>query len=142
MNFQKNNSLSKPGFQLAPMIDIIFLLLAFFITTQIYAQWEQEVDISLPSADTGEHPKRLPGEVIVNVHANGAITVNGQTLGDSQLESMLQRLSQITRKGQPILIRADELADFRYVIKVLDYCRKSDIWNVSFATGEPAKDEE
>ena len=50
MNFQKNNSLSDPGFQLAPMIDIIFLLLAFFITTQIYAQWEQEVDISLPSA--------------------------------------------------------------------------------------------
>ncbi|MFP6904104.1 MAG: biopolymer transporter ExbD [Verrucomicrobiota bacterium] len=142
MNFQKNNSLSDPGFQLAPMIDIIFLLLAFFITTQIYAQWEQEVDISLPSAESGEHPKRLPGEVIVNVHANGAITVNGQTLGDSQLESMLQRLSQITRKGQPILIRADEQAAFKYVIKVLDYCRKSDIWNVSFATGEPAKDEE
>jgi biopolymer transport protein ExbD len=142
MNFQKNNSLSDPGFQLAPMIDIIFLLLAFFITTQIYAQWEQEVDISLPSAESGEHPKRLPGEVIVNVHANGAITVNGQTLGDSRLESMLQRLSQITRKGQPILIRADEDAAFKYVIKVLDYCRKSDIWNISFATGEPAKDEE
>ena len=141
MNFRRSGQ-EDVGFQMAPMIDIIFLLLAFFITTQIYAQWEQDVDISLPSAESGEHPKRLPGEVIVNVHANGAITVNGQTLGDSRLESMLQRLSQITRKGQPILIRADEEAAFKYVIKVLDYCRKSDIWNISFATGEPAKDEE
>jgi biopolymer transport protein ExbD len=141
MNFTKNSGgLEKPGFQLAPMVDVVFLLLCFFITSQLYAQWEEEVDVSLPSASTGETPKRLPGEVIVNVRMNGVVVVNGRILDDAGLESMLQRLSKITRKGQPILIRADKEADFQHIVRVLDYCRKADIWNISFATGQPPKE--
>ena len=138
MNFTKHSGgVEKPSFQLAPMVDIVFLLLCFFITTQLYAKWEEEVDISLPSASTSETPKRLPGEVIVNVGENGQVVVNGQLLDDDGLENMLNRLSQITRKGQPILIRADKSVDFQHVVRVLDYCRRADIWNISFATGQP-----
>ena len=49
------------------MLDVVFLLLCFFITSQIFAQWETEIDITLPTAETGAVPQRLPGEIIINV---------------------------------------------------------------------------
>ena len=61
-------------------MDVVFLLLCFFVTSQIFAQWETEIDVTLPTAETGEVPQRLPGEVIVNVLPDGRTVVNGQTL--------------------------------------------------------------
>ena len=63
MNFLKKASgPSSPGIPLTPMIDVVFLLLCFFVTSQIFAQWETEIDIALPTADTGMLPQRLPGD--------------------------------------------------------------------------------
>ena len=78
MNFRKK--LPTPGnlgVPLTPMIDVVFLLLCFFVTSQIFAQWETEIDIALPTAATGDMPQRLPGEVIINVLADGTAVVNG-----------------------------------------------------------------
>ena len=74
-----------PGFQLTPMLDVVFLLLCFFVTTSVYSQWENEVEIQLPSADSSVVPNRLPGEIIVNVAKDGAIRVNGRTLTPEEL---------------------------------------------------------
>jgi biopolymer transport protein ExbD len=124
------------GFQIAPMIDVVFLLLCFFVTSQIFAQWETEIDITLPTAETGKVPQRLPGEVIINVLDDGRTVINGQELAAEELGAMLTRLAELF-PGQPILLRADKTAQFDYVIQVLDLCRKADIWNISFATGTP-----
>ena len=124
------------SFQITPMIDVVFLLLFFFITSQLFSQWETEIDITLPTAETGETPQRLPGEIILNVLNNGDIVVNGRSLSDSELASMLNRLSE-NFPGQPVLIRADKATAYENVVKVLDRCRQADIWNISFATGVP-----
>lgn len=137
MNFKKHNKgFGDNGFQIAPMLDVVFLLLCFFITSQIFAQWETEIDITLPTAETGKVPQRLPGEIIINVLTDGECVVNGKSLDEAGLGSMLGRLSALF-PGQPVLLRADEETDFQYVIKVLDLCRKADIANISFATGTP-----
>ena len=115
------------------MIDIMFLLLCFFIAAQIYAQWESEIDIKLPTADTGEVPDRLPSEIIVNVRSNGTMVVNQRQLDQNGLSDLLGRIVDLY-PGQPILIRADKKTDYEHVIGVLDICRKVDIWNISFAT--------
>jgi len=134
MNFRGKSKAELPGFQIAPMIDVIFLLLCFFITSQIFSQWETEIDITLPTAETGEIPKRLPGEIIINILQNGDVLVNRQRLNDAGLRSLLGRIVDLF-PGQPVLIRADGKTDYEHVIKVLDSCRQSDIWNISFATG-------
>jgi len=136
MNFRPQGKNESMGFQITPMIDVVFLLLFFFVTSQIYSQWETEIDITLPTAQTGQTPQRLPGEIIVNVLQDGTTIVNGRTLGETELGSMLQRLAGIF-PGQPVLLRADKQTPYENVIRVLDQCRQADIWNISFATGVP-----
>ncbi len=133
MNFRGKTKPVSVGFQLAPMIDIMFLLLCFFIAAQIYAQWESEIDIKLPTAKTGEVPDRLPAEIIINVRESGEIVVNQRLLNPSGLNDLLERIVAIY-PGQPVLIRADKRTDYEHVIGVLDLCRQVDIWNISFAT--------
>jgi biopolymer transport protein ExbD len=136
MNFRSKLRTDPLGFQLAPMIDVVFLLLCFFVTTQIFAQWETEIDITLPTADSGETPRRLPGEVILNVDSQGAVIVNNRRLTPEDLNALLARLVSLF-PGQPVVLRADRTTDYEHVIRVLDACRKADIWNISFATAPP-----
>ena len=133
MNFRGKTKPPSAGFQLAPMIDIMFLLLCFFIAAQIYAQWESEIDIKLPTAETGEIPDRLPSEIIINVRADGVTVVNQRQLAEDGLANLLERIVDIY-PGQPVLIRADKRTPYEHVIGVLDLCRQVDIWNISFAT--------
>jgi biopolymer transport protein ExbD len=133
VNFRGKTKPVNAEFQLAPMIDIMFLLLCFFIASQIYAQWESEIDINLPTAQTGEIPDRLPSEIIVNVRADGTTIVNQRQLEHDGLASLLADIVKLY-PGQPVLIRADKTTDYEYVIGVLDLCRQADIWNISFAT--------
>lgn len=136
MNFRRKARPEPAGFPLTPMIDIVFLLLCFFVTSQVFSQWEAEIDITLPTAQTSQTPQRLPGEIIINITKVGDIVVNGRNLGESELSTMLGRLAQLF-PGQPVLLRADKATAYEHVIRVLDECRKADIWNISFATGIP-----
>ena len=133
MKFRSKDKAQELGFQIAPMIDVIFLLLCFFVATQIFSQWETEIDIKLPTAQTGKIPDRLPGEVIINILNDGTTVVSGQVLDEANLSSLLGRIVDLW-PGQPVLIRADLSTAYQHVIRVLDLCRQADIWNISFAT--------
>jgi biopolymer transport protein ExbD len=135
MKFNKD---SAPAiqFQLAPMIDVVFLLLCFFMTTTLYSQWETEVDITLPTASTGETLQRMLGEIIINVYPDGRYVVNRRTMAPEELSDLLFRISEL-HPGQPVVLRGDEDTDYRYIMDVMDRCREADIFNISFATGIP-----
>lgn len=138
MNFRRKiRSTPNPGVPLTPMIDVVFLLLCFFVTSQIFAQWETEIDITLPTAATGEMLQRLPGEVIINILADGTAVVNGQPMDDERLRAMMARLVELF-PSQPVLLRADKATAYEHVVRVLDACRQADIWNISFATLAPS----
>jgi len=133
VNFRGKSKQEQIGFQLAPMIDVMFLLLCFFVVGQIYAQWETEIDITLPTAQTGDAPDRLPAEIIVNIKADGELVVNKRQFDGEGLSRLLERIVDIY-PGQPVLIRADKETAYKHVVGVLDMCRRCDIWNISFAT--------
>lgn len=135
MNFRKNRRGVLPSFQMTSMMDIIFLLLFFFITTSVFSQWEYEINISLPSAQSGKVPDRLPGEIIINITQDGRVSVNQQ---DLTLDALKKRLDRLARyfPGQPVVLRADKATRYEDLIKVVDTCRKADIWNFSMATSE------
>ena len=136
MKFRIRQKPENPGFQMTPMIDVVFLLLCFFVTTQVYSQWETEIDITLPTSRTGQIPQRLPGEIIINLYEDGKVVVNQRALNHDELGTMLKKLAGLF-PGQPVLLRADRRTDYDYVVQVLDRCREADIWNISFATGVP-----
>ena len=133
MRFRDKFRPDLPGFQIAPMVDVIFNLLCFFLVGQIFATWETELDVKVPTAQTGQVSTRLPGEIIINISKDGAIIVNKQSLDEKGLRALLGKIVTMF-PGQPVLIRADKGTAYGHVIKVLDLCRKADIWNISFAT--------
>jgi biopolymer transport protein ExbD len=132
MNFRRKSP-ELPAFQFTAMIDVVFLLLCFFITTSVFSQWEMEVDVVLPTAQSAKMPDRLPGEVIINLSRDGRISVNQQTLTREDLADRLRRLAQFF-PGQSIVIRADKQTSYEQLVGIIDLCRLSDIWNISFAT--------
>ena len=133
MNFRKNSNAPDESFQIAPMIDVVFLLLTFFVASQIFSQWETEIDITLPTAQSSEQPDRIPGEIIINILDDGAVVVNQVRMDEPALDSLLSRIVD-QFSDWAVLIRADKDTRYEDVINVLDACRRADIWNVSFAT--------
>ena len=120
--------------QMAPMIDIVFLLLIFFIVTWDSKANEREIEISLPAADEGKDPRRLIGEIIVNIKADGTIVLNGQPMTAEQLTAKLATIVANFNADQAVILRGDKLTAYDDIVRVLDACKKAKIWNVAFIT--------
>ncbi|MFW5996803.1 MAG: ExbD/TolR family protein [Lentisphaeria bacterium] len=133
MNFRKRTDNQRTGFQMAPMVDIMFLLLIFFMVSALYADWETSIDIEVPSATSGARAERQAGEIIINVEPGGQFVVNQTEMSASRLENLLQRVAA-QYPNQPVIVRADAETPHKHVVTVLDICKQVDIWNIAFAT--------
>ncbi len=133
MKFNVQSSSKAPQLALTSMLDVIFLLLCFFVTVSVFSQWENEISITLPQAKTSDEPDRLPGEIVVNLFADGAIKVNGNAMTLADLGERLKKLSRFY-PGQAVIIRSDKETKYENLVRLLDTCRDSDVWNFSFAT--------
>ena len=139
MKFKTETRSHAPTLALTSMLDVIFLLLCFFVTVSVFSQWESEISIKLPSAKTSEQPERLPGEIIVNLAKDGTVKVNGSIMPLAELRERLAKISKFY-PGQPVIIRADRDVRYESLVSVIDTCREADVWNFSLATeGESAK---
>lgn len=127
------------GFQLAPMIDIIFLLLAFFIVTYQMTDNEKDLEISLPAASEGKAKARDHLEKVINIHADGKVVIDQKVYSLDELQVKMSNLVRVN-KSQPIRVRGDEETDYKHLVDVINRCSKAGIWNISFATGSPKKD--
>ena len=135
MKFQKRQ-LEPAAMQLAPMIDIVFLLLIFFIVTWQFSRSETEMKVSVPSSQEGADPKRVLGEIIVNVRATGEVVVEGMEMTQAQLKQKLAAIAK-QHKNQPVRLRGDAKCEYQTIVEVIDTCQKAGIWNISFATQRP-----
>lgn len=136
MNFRGRAQPDAPGFQIAPMIDVVFLLLIFFLVTWNFARQETELDVKVPTAREGKENRRAMGEVILNVRADGAIVMNRRTFTSEELATALAKIAQLY-PDQAVVVRGDENTPYRDIVRVLDICRTAGIWNVAFATSKP-----
>ncbi len=118
--------------QMAPLIDIVFLTLVFFMVTSVYATLESEVDITLPTADTAQQSERAQGEIFINLRDDGTIVVNERALSLAELQDTLHRVA-LHFPGGAVIIRGDRYANLGRAIQILDACRKADIQHVAFA---------
>ena len=133
MNFMKNIRGERLSFQMAPMVDFVFLILIFFLSTYIYYDLEMGLDITVPRAVSSTSQKRMPGEIIINIAKDGLMSVNQKIVSPDELEQMLMKISRLY-EGQPVIIRGDSLTYHKDIVRVLDICARSGIWNISFAT--------
>src|SRR4051812_28313705 len=137
MRFRNVRQIAPIPLQLAPLIDILLLLLLFFIITMNFAKQETEIEISVPAADAGKvNENRDVGEIVVNVKKDGSITVEGEKLTEDQLLAKLKLIASV-HKDQAVILRGDEHSYHKDNVNVLNVCQKAGIWNISFATRDP-----
>ena len=138
MNFRRRNRSHAPAVQMASLMDVVFLLLCFFVTSSVFSQWETEVAIALPTAKSATVPGRMPGEIILNLDSKGNVSVNGQSLTLPEVTERLARIAKLY-PGQPVVLRADKTAAYEKLMGLIDACRAADVWNFSLATQDDEK---
>jgi biopolymer transport protein ExbD len=135
MNLRSHAPLQHPGIQLAPLVDVLLLLLIFFLLTWNAARNENELDVKVPKASAAKEKSAPVGDVVVNVKADGNVVVNRRTLTGAELTDLLKSLVQLNTE-QAVIIRGDEAGAYKNIIGVLNICTEAGITNVAFATAK------
>jgi biopolymer transport protein ExbD len=135
MNLRSRATPQHPGIQLAPLVDVLLLLLIFFLMTWNAARNENELDVKVPKASAAKEKLAPIGDVIVNVKADGNVVVNRRTLSGSDLTQLLKGLVQLNA-DQAVVIRGDEAGAYKNIVNVLNICSEAGVTNVAFATAK------
>ena len=120
------------GFNMTPMIDMVFLLNIFFLLSNHVAQREAQMDLPLPVADSGEEQDLEAQRITLNVTADGGLLLAGRAIQQADLQ---QRLTQALAEQGPKLevrIRADRHVPYRSVSPLLLACARAGVWKVTF----------
>lgn len=127
------------GFQIAPMVDVVFVLMLFFMASAGSQIVENELNISLPSgapAKAGNLPPKTP--IIIDISADGQVVGNNQSFGtpaDRQLPSLRDWLKSTQGFGgeDPVIIRPNSQTRHERIVDVLNACAAAGIKNLTFS---------
>ena len=128
----------EPEFQIAPMIDILLVLLVFFMSISSTEVLQANREIQLAVAGDAKNPKQNPGQVIINVvwaamNNSGSIAVNEKVYAQpADLIPMLQRQIEVNPLCR-VLIRADKNVRYEYLRSLLKAVGDAGIANVTFS---------
>ena len=135
MNLRRRAAPHHPGIQLAPLVDVLLLLLIFFLLTWNAARNENELDVKVPKASAAKGKSAPIGDVVVNVKADGNVVVNRRTFTGPDLTTLLKGLVQLNA-DQAVIIRGDEAGAYKNIVSVLNICSEAGVTNVAFATAK------
>lgn len=124
---------SSTGINMTPLIDMVFILLIFFIVTTSFAK-ESGVDVERPVANSAERKENV--SVVVGIDPTGNIWLDGKSIDIRSVRSWMERFVAETPEGV-VVVAADTKAESGILIKVLDACREADVKNVSVAARKP-----
>ncbi|MEM6883678.1 MAG: biopolymer transporter ExbD [Verrucomicrobiota bacterium] len=121
------------SFQLAPMIDMTFLLLIFFMVTTKITKEKKKMDIALPIAATAQVPDDLSGREIINIDEQGRYFIGDQLATEKELRAyMKQRL--IDHPPLRIYLRIDAQTPAKDTKKMMKICGEAGAVEVIYAT--------
>lgn len=120
----------KPAINITPLIDVMFLLLIFFMVSSTFKE-DMAIDITLPEAASAVSQEIAPHEIVVD--REGRVYFGGEAVGDDALKSALGSLLA-DDPGATLVLRADEEADFGRVIRVIDIARELEAANLVIPT--------
>lgn len=126
MLLSRHNADSEIKIELTPMIDMVFLLLIFFLVATTFQQEEREMQIALPVASAAGPISASLRELIINVDAEGQIIIAGQTYSDDQLKTLVTD-SVEANPERKVTVRGDRSTTYANVVRVLDICKGAGI---------------
>jgi biopolymer transport protein ExbD len=137
VNFRRQSK-EELSVNLTPLIDIVFLLLIFFMVSTTFTK-ESQLSISLPEA-TSEASAVPPMAIEILITDAGTYSINGQSLVNSQLETLKKGITKVLegRETAPVVISADAKATHESVVRAMDAAGQLGLINLSITIRQPA----
>lgn len=128
----KTQTVEEPSLNLTPMIDIVLLLVIFFMVGTQFTEAEKQFDIDLPSVSAAQPLTGLPDELIVNVLKDGSMFLGTKAVTLGELEEELRAAKQ-RYADQAVVVRGDAEVPYQSVMDVLGLCHQLHVTNVQLA---------
>jgi len=128
----RSNEEDEARVNLTPMIDVVFLLIIFFMVVTKFHELEREIDVKLPKTSDAQPLTEPPREIIVNVKRDGTFTIRGKAKSLDDIREILRRAKE-SYPGQTVLVRGDAKTYYGHVAKVLGVCKGVGIDNSNLA---------
>lgn len=141
----KKNPEPKPSIPIAPMIDVVFLLLMYYLVTSTLDKQEADISFQLPGVVEQSEPVDMPDEQIIEIDESGQVVVNEYAYDSPsasrylELTGMLSRFKEASDANKVdalVTIAPAEGTTHQMIIKVMDACSTAGIQGVNFAIGE------
>jgi biopolymer transport protein ExbD len=117
---------SAASIDLTPIIDMVFLLLIFFLVATTFHQTEREMQIALPEAAAAGPISMALREIVINIDAEGQIVVGGERRSPEDLRTIVSE-AVAGNPDQKVTVRGDKSASYGTVAVVLDICKGAGI---------------
>ena len=105
MKFRRRGEPHVLGFQIAPMVDVLLVLLCFFILTWSFARKEMELSVKVPSAENGGEPNMEVNQTVVNIREDGSIVMNTKSKPLSPIRRPVIEMTNLIRLAPAAAIR-------------------------------------
>jgi biopolymer transport protein ExbD len=115
-----------PALNLTSMIDVLFLLIIFFMVATKFDQLERNIDVAVPEVAQSGDDKSPPEPIVVTVQSNGSMAIGPDVLTSDQLVARLTE-AQSTLYEPAVLIRGDAQCPFQHIATALAACRQAGI---------------
>jgi len=128
---------TEEGVNLTPLIDVVFLLLIFFMVSTTFTK-ETHLAVDLPEASAEAALVENAGIDIV-INASGDYTINGQAVINKQVQTLTRALEKASggNNKQPLVITADANASHQAVVRAMDVAGKLGFAQLRITTKEP-----
>ena len=124
MSVRIKRSAAISSLSITPLIDVVFLLLIFFLVSSRFSEEERELDLNLPSVTEALPSSMQPNEIVVNIDVDGRFFIDGQFRQIEQVEQILKRAQANNPLTQTVVIRGDKQADWEQVAIAISLCKK------------------
>ncbi|MGD8385057.1 MAG: biopolymer transporter ExbD [Lysobacterales bacterium] len=129
---RKSRASDEAEINITPMLDIVFIMLIFFIVTTSFVK-EKGLEVSRPSSSPPKEIKKNKGPIVIKIDANGNIMLKGRVLERKAVQANLER-EKAEKPDSPLIVAAHPDADTDALVTILDAAKEVGVENVSVAT--------
>ncbi len=129
---RKSRASDEAEINITPMLDIVFIMLIFFIVTTSFVK-EKGLEVSRPSSSPPKEVKKNKGPIVIKIDANGNIVLKGRVLERKAVQANLER-EKAEKPDSPLIVAAHPDADTDALVTILDAAKEVGVENVSVAT--------
>ena len=130
----------KLGFNMTPMIDVVFLLIIFLLVSSHLAKQESRMELALPVAESGDKdPLSETPRMTINIQEDGSLTLAGRQILEADLGNRLTDARNSIGENVEVRIRCSRAVPYGKVEPVMKACTRNSIWNVTYAVYREAR---